>query len=75
MRLVAILTGMGTRRRRRLRQVEEAGGSVLVQDEASCVIYGMPRAALETTPAAHTVALTDMANQIATSVRTGRTAA
>ncbi len=73
--LVAILTGMGRDGAAGCALVAGAGGSVLVQDESSCVIYGMPRAALETTPGAETVALTDMAKQIAARVRTGRAAA
>jgi two-component system, chemotaxis family, protein-glutamate methylesterase/glutaminase len=40
-----ILTGMGTDGVRGLRELKERGGYVLGQDEATCVVYGMPRAA------------------------------
>jgi two-component system chemotaxis response regulator CheB len=45
--LAAILTGMGRDGVSGLRSVKGSGGYVLAQDEASCVVYGMPRAAAE----------------------------
>ena len=43
--LAVILTGMGDDGVAGLRTVKSRGGRVLAQDEASCVIYGMPREA------------------------------
>lgn len=43
----AILTGMGRDGAKGLLAMREAGGRTLGQDEASCVVYGMPRAAFE----------------------------
>jgi two-component system, chemotaxis family, protein-glutamate methylesterase/glutaminase len=40
-----ILTGMGNDGVRGLRELKERGGYVVGQDEATCVVYGMPRAA------------------------------
>ncbi|HET9029873.1 MAG TPA: chemotaxis response regulator protein-glutamate methylesterase [Candidatus Aquilonibacter sp.] len=40
-----ILTGMGQDGVRGLRRLKERGGYVLGQNEATCVVYGMPRAA------------------------------
>ncbi|HTX57767.1 MAG TPA: chemotaxis response regulator protein-glutamate methylesterase [Candidatus Acidoferrales bacterium] len=40
-----ILTGMGQDGVRGLRELKERGGYVLGQNEATCVVYGMPRAA------------------------------
>jgi two-component system chemotaxis response regulator CheB len=40
-----VLTGMGRDGVDGLRRVKERGGYVVGQDEASCVVYGMPRAA------------------------------
>lgn len=42
-----ILTGMGKDGARGLLAMREAGGHTLGQDEASCVVYGMPKAAFE----------------------------
>ena len=44
--VAAILTGMGDDGVRGLQAVRLAGGRVIAQDEASCVIYGMPREAV-----------------------------
>lgn len=42
-----ILTGMGKDGARGLLAMRQAGAATLGQDEASCVVYGMPRAAFE----------------------------
>jgi two-component system chemotaxis response regulator CheB len=42
-----ILTGMGSDGARGLQALRTVGGRTLAQDEASCVVYGMPRAAVE----------------------------
>ncbi|RKH42235.1 chemotaxis-specific protein-glutamate methyltransferase CheB [Corallococcus sicarius] len=42
--LAVVLTGMGQDGLRGCRQVDEAGGQVVVQDQASCVIGSMPGA-------------------------------
>ena len=44
---VAILTGMGQDGADGCVAVERAGGQVVVQDEETCVVYGMPRVAKE----------------------------
>jgi two-component system, chemotaxis family, protein-glutamate methylesterase/glutaminase len=46
---VAILTGMGRDGADGAVLAEQAGGRIIVQDEASCVVYGMPRVAKERT--------------------------
>ncbi len=42
-----IMTGMGDDGARGLAQLRQVGGITLAQDEASCVVYGMPRAAVD----------------------------
>ncbi|UCJ17467.1 chemotaxis response regulator protein-glutamate methylesterase [Pseudomonas sp. MM211] len=42
-----IMTGMGDDGARGLREMHEAGALTLGQDEASCVVYGMPREAMK----------------------------
>lgn len=43
----AILTGMGDDGARSLLELKNAGAFTLAQNEASCVVYGMPKAAAE----------------------------
>ena len=45
--LAILLTGMGRDGARGLLRIREAGGVTVGQDEATCVVYGMPRAAKE----------------------------
>jgi len=42
-----IMTGMGRDGLEGLKQIKHAGGYVLAQNEETCVVYGMPRAAVE----------------------------
>tara|TARA_R110000782_G_scaffold112508_3_gene202411 strand:- start:497 stop:1045 length:549 start_codon:yes stop_codon:yes gene_type:complete len=42
--LAVVLTGMGADGREGARMLKQAGSDVWAQDEASCVIYGMPMA-------------------------------
>jgi two-component system chemotaxis response regulator CheB len=42
-----LLTGMGADGVEGLRAIREAGGATLVESEETCVIFGMPKAALE----------------------------
>lgn len=43
----AILTGMGADGASGLLRMKEAGAHTIAQDEATCVVFGMPRAAIE----------------------------
>ena len=58
--LAVILTGMGRDGERGAALVREAGGTVLAQDEATSIVYGMPRAVVEAGLADEVVPLHDV---------------
>jgi len=70
-----ILTGMGDDGARCLGELRKAGGVTLAQDEASSVVYGMPREAVNMGSAMQTVALGRMAAAIMSFARRHRTGA
>ena len=71
--LAVVLTGMG--RNRRLQgcsRVREVGGQVLVQDEASSVVWGMPGAVARAGLAEQVLPLQQLGPEIVRRVRRGR---
>jgi len=60
----AILTGMGDDGASGLLEMKQAGAVTLAQDEASCVVFGMPRAAIERGAADHVVGLAHIAARV-----------
>jgi len=60
-----LLTGMGADGARGLLEMRGAGAWTVAQDEASCVVYGMPRAAAELGAACAVLPLSAMAGVIA----------
>ncbi len=68
-----ILTGMGDDGARGLLEMRQMGSVTLAQDEASCVVFGMPKEAIQRGAALRTLPLARMAGEITTFGR--RTAA
>jgi two-component system, chemotaxis family, protein-glutamate methylesterase/glutaminase len=62
--LAVIMTGMGRDGAREIGSIFREGGLTLGQDEASCVVYGMPKVAFELGHVTQQVSLTDMAETI-----------
>ena len=56
-----LLTGMGNDGAQGLLQMRRAGARTIAQDEATCVVYGMPREAVELGAAAHVLPLHSVA--------------
>lgn len=69
--LAVILTGMGRDGADGAKTVRSRGGMVLAESKSSCVVYGMPRAAIEARTANFEFDLQDMAAAI-TKIVTGK---
>ena len=59
-----ILTGMGRDGAEGLSEMRKAGAQTIGQDEASCIVYGMPKAAFELGAVEMQVALKDVNKQL-----------
>ena len=70
--LAVILTGMGQDGLRGCELVREQGGQILVQDEASSVVWGMPGAVVQAGIADKILPLKQIASEIITRARVGR---
>lgn len=62
--LAVVLTGMGADGREGARMLKSAGATIWAQDEASCVVYGMPQAVASAGIATQSIALDNMAESI-----------
>ena len=67
--LAVVLTGMGADGRTGAGRVVAAGGTVLAQDRATSVVWGMPGAVVEAGYAHHVLPLDDLAEAVARTVR------
>jgi two-component system chemotaxis response regulator CheB len=64
-----LLTGMGSDGAAGMLQMKQAGAQTIAQDEASCVVFGMPREAIRMGAAGHVQPLANMAGAILSAVR------
>lgn len=62
--LAVVLTGMGADGRDGARLLKEKGSEIWAQDEASCVVYGMPQAVTKAGLATQSIALDQIAKRI-----------
>jgi two-component system, chemotaxis family, protein-glutamate methylesterase/glutaminase len=62
--LGVIMTGMGSDGTRGCREMKQQGASIIAQDEATCVVYGMPKALIEEGIADVVAPLDDIAAEI-----------
>jgi two-component system chemotaxis response regulator CheB len=63
-----LMTGMGDDGARGLYDMRQVGGRTIVQDESSCVVFGMPREAIERGAAEVIVPLGKIADAVMRSV-------
>ena len=64
-----ILTGMGEDGARGLKNIKLMGGLTIAQDRGSCVVYGMPKAAIEQQSAERILPLDEIAKEIELSLK------
>jgi two-component system chemotaxis response regulator CheB len=62
--MAVLMTGMGEDGAEGMGMIKAAGGITIAQSESSCVVYGMPKAAIERGYAMRVVPLDAMANTI-----------
>lgn len=59
-----IMTGMGDDGARGMKEMHDAGARTIAQDEATCVVYGMPKEAVKLGAVDSIVPLTDISREI-----------
>ncbi|HAW93104.1 MULTISPECIES: protein-glutamate methylesterase/protein-glutamine glutaminase [unclassified Arsukibacterium] len=69
--LAVVLTGMGADGREGARMLKQAGSRIWAQDEASCVVYGMPQAIAAAGLMDLEVSLNEVAGRLTTEVKHG----
>jgi two-component system chemotaxis response regulator CheB len=66
--LGVLLTGMGSDGAKGMRAIKDAGGTTLAESEETCIVYGMPKSAVEAGAVDKIVPLYHMAHEIVTVV-------
>ncbi|RAW00510.1 protein-glutamate methylesterase/protein-glutamine glutaminase [Pseudochryseolinea flava] len=59
-----IMTGMGKDGAQGLLQMKEAGAKTIAQDEASCIVFGMPKEAIKLNAADYVLPLTEISKKV-----------
>lgn len=67
--LGVVLTGMGSDGKNGAHTIVEHGGTVIAQDEATCVVWGMPRAVAQANLCTEVLAVDDIPNYIRTALK------
>ena len=67
--VAVVLTGMGSDGARGAALIRQAGGYVITQAESTCVVYGMPRAVVDTHCSDEALPLDEVAEGIARQCR------
>lgn len=70
--LSVVMTGMGKDGLQGVKAIKQHGGKLIAQDEASCVVYGMPRAVVDAGLADAVLPLEAIADAVARAVRRGK---
>ena len=64
-----IMTGMGDDGAKGMLEIKQSGGYTIAQDEASCVVYGMPKEAVKLEAVNKVATLNSMPNALITALR------
>jgi two-component system chemotaxis response regulator CheB len=67
-----ILTGMGKDGAKGMKEIRDVGGATLAESEESCVVFGMPKAAIEIGAAEHVLRSEDIPLRILSLMAAGR---
>jgi two-component system chemotaxis response regulator CheB len=70
-----IMTGMGEDGAQNLGLIKASGGTTIAQGEQSCIVFGMPKAAIERGHAMRVIELEAMASALQAQCLPGKTAA
>ncbi len=67
--LCVIMTGMGTDGAAGIKKLKERGARIIAEDPSTCIVYGMPKAAVETGMVDKIVPLPDISGEILEALR------
>lgn len=73
--IAILLTGMGVDGAKGLLKIKKSGGYTITQDESSCVVYGMPKAAVENGSSTESLSLEKIPERLKVLLKIGKTEA